>query len=298
MHTAKEDAYYLTHQVPTDVKKCRIADYCKDLFLTYPSKTSIKKAIKKNLVLVDGKIATTAHWIQGGETISIKVPERQGVKILDLSLNILYEDDYIAAIDKPAGLLVSGHQRITLANALPQNLKKSQALDACTPWPVHRLDYGTTGVLLVAKTSTSLRALSEQFASSDIKKTYHAIVMGAIPKFGEIKTPIDSKPSHTTFKLIRSLSSDRFERLNLVSLKPNTGRRHQLRKHMAEIGHPILGDQQYGQPDRILKGHGIYLHASRVNFKHPVTAKSIEIDSPIPKKFSQLLNNPKGHESS
>lgn len=297
MHAQNHKAQHLTHQVPDEVKKIRIADYAKDLFLAYPSKSAVKKAIKKKSLLINDRIATTADWIQGGETICFILRDTEPKKSLDLPLDIIYEDAQVAAINKPAGLLVSGNQFINLANALPKNLKKSQEDGACTPWPVHRLDYGTTGVLLVAKTSTAIRSLSEQFASQKIDKTYQAIVIGSMAKKGKVENTIDDKPSLTYFEVDRSVHSDRFEELNLVVLKPRTGRRHQLRKHMAQIGHPILGDQQYGNDGQILKGHGIYLHACEVIFTHPTSGLPVKIESPLPKKFTQLLNNPKGYAS-
>lgn len=203
----------------------------------------------------------------------------------------MFEDEHLAVIHKPAGILVSGNGFKTIAHALPQNLKSSSLPDACQPQPVHRLDYATTGALLVGKTSSGIRDLNDSFARTEITKTYYAVTIGEMPKRGAIDSPIDDKPSMSQYQGIEAVSSPRFGKLNLVELKPKTGRRHQLRKHLAGIGNPILGDATYGIPGLILKGKGLYLHAFSLKFIHPHTGQKLCIQDDLPQKFRKIFSS-------
>ena len=196
----------------------------------------------------------------------------------------------MAAIHKPAGIEVSGNKFKTIANALPQNLQPSSLPDATTPQPVHRLDYATTGIVLVGKTSSSIRALNKMFEDKTIAKTYYAVTIGKMEKNGTITSEIDGKPSHSDYKVIESVPSERFGTLNLVELDPKTGRRHQLRKHMLSLGSPILGDKEYALEGLILKGKGLYLHAYSLEFEHPFTKEIIRIADELPEKFGKIFS--------
>lgn len=210
-------------------------------------------------------------------------------------LKVIFEDDHLAIIHKPAGILVSGNNFKTIANALPQNLNESNLEDATIPQPVHRLDYGTTGVLLVGKTASSIRALNKLFEDKEIKKTYYAITIGKMKKMngieGIINSEIDEKEAISHYKIVKSVESERFEFLNLVKLTPQTGRRHQLRKHLSSIGNPILGDREYGIENLILNGKGIYLHAYSLSFFHPFTKEFIFVEDELPQKFLKIVNS-------
>jgi len=282
----------IDHIVPKLAEPIRLQDYAKDIFLYAPTKTAIKKAMKRGLLLVDSQATQEGIWIKGGETISLLIEESKPLtKELNLNLEVIYEDDSLAVINKPAGILVSGNKFVTIANGLKQNLTPSKEKDACSPQLIHRLDYGTTGVLLAAKTASALRNLSRQFQNSQVEKTYLAISIGKFStKANTIDEAIDDKPSISEYEVIEEVDSKRFETLSLVRLKPRTGRRHQLRKHLSSIGHPILGDQTYGLPDKILKGKGIYLHASELTFNHPQTQTKVKIESRIPKKFTKIFD--------
>ncbi len=212
-------------------------------------------------------------------------------KKLILKLEVLFEDEHLAVIHKPAGILVSGNSFKTVANALAQNIKKSNLPDATTPQPVHRLDYATTGILMVGKTSSSIRALNKMFEDKKVKKTYAAITIGEMDIGGKITTKIDGKKSQSKYILIASVPSKRFGKLNLVKLKPKTGRRHQLRKHLSSIGNPILGDKDYGIEDLILKGKGLYLHAYSLKFKHPFTKEIVHLKAGLLQKFKKIFIN-------
>jgi 23S rRNA pseudouridine1911/1915/1917 synthase len=280
-----------THIVPHQKNPIRIQEYAVGIFKTVATKSAIKKAIKKELILVNDEPTSTAKIIIGEEKITlIDHGEKSTQKQLILKLSVLYEDDYLAVIEKPAGILVSGNKFKTIDNALQQNLQRSIQSDAVRPRPVHRLDYPTTGLLLIGKTSSSILALNQLFENKKIEKIYHAITIGKLEPEGRIQFEVDEKQSESIYKVIATVSSKRFSKLNLVKLSPKTGRRHQLRKHLSAIGNPILGDQEYGKEELILKGKGLYLHASRLDFIHPFTMEHLEINSPIPLKFKKIFD--------
>ncbi|TDT44889.1 23S rRNA pseudouridine1911/1915/1917 synthase [Maribacter spongiicola] len=281
-----------THSVPEEISPLRLQEYGVGIFQRISTKSALKKAIKKELVLVDGIVATTATMIVGGESIVYLHPSENRKKTrLILNLDVIYEDEYLAVINKPAGILVSGNGFKTVANALPQNLKKSFAVDAVSPQPVHRLDYATTGMLLVGKTSSSIMKLNQLFEHKEIEKIYYAVTIGGMDADGSINSDIDGKPSKSSFKVLKSIVSERFICLNLVKLSPHTGRRHQLRKHMLSIGNPILGDATYFLEGLQLKGKGLYLHAKSLRFQHPITNEEIRISSNLPKSFKKLFTD-------
>jgi 23S rRNA pseudouridine1911/1915/1917 synthase len=192
-------------------------------------------------------------------------------------------------IDKPAGILVSGNSFKTIANTLAQNIIGSNLPDATTPQPVHRLDFATTGVLLIGKTSSSIRALNKIFENRTIKKTYYAVTIGEMNDGGKITSEVDGKKSQSNYTLCESVSSEKYGKLNLVQLEPKTGRRHQLRKHLSNIGNPILGDAAYGIENLILKGKGLYLHASSLKFIHPFTNEEVHIKGEFPQRFKKIF---------
>lgn len=271
-------------------KSIRFQEYAVGIFKTAPTKSAIKKSIKRDLIFIDGILATTSKYIYGGEKIELF--EREGsnnFERLNLDLEVLFEDEYLAIIYKPAGILVSGNKFVTIANALFQNLKKSNLEDAVKPQPIHRLDYPTSGVLLVGKTSSAIQKLSELFKKKEIQKTYFAISVGKMCTGGIINFSIDNKKATTKFEVLESVVSKRFDSLNLVKLHPKTGRKHQIRKHLSAIGHQILGDKNYGNYELILKGKGLYLHASTLEFLHPYTKEKITITKENPKKFKKIF---------
>jgi len=202
---------------------------------------------------------------------------------------VIFEDDHLAVIHKPAGILVSGNRFKTIANALEQNIQSSTLPDAVMPQPVHRLDYPTTGILLIGKTSSSIRALNKLFENKLITKTYYAIVIGDINNKGIIDTPIDNKTALTNYIKLRTVTSKRFGQLHLVKLNPQTGRRHQLRRHLADQGNPILGDQKHGFDNLILYGKGLYLHAYSLDFCHPFTKEKMNIKDESFKQFNSIF---------
>jgi 23S rRNA pseudouridine1911/1915/1917 synthase len=279
-----------THISKKNTSLVRLQEYGVGVFQQISTKSALKKAIKKKLLFVNGSLATTATLIAGGEVIEYHHPTEKETKTrLILKLEVIFEDEYIAVINKPAGILVSGNGFKTVANALAQNLKKSSATDAVSPQPCHRLDYATTGLLLVGKTSSAITKLNQLFEYKEIEKIYYAVTMGSMKEAGDINLPIDDKPASSSFEVLRSVVSERFSFLNLVKLSPHTGRRHQLRKHLLSIGNPILGDATYFLEGLQLKGKGLYLNANSLRFQHPVTNEEMYIESKLPKRFTKLF---------
>jgi len=279
-----------THIVPNRSSPIRLQEYGVGIFIAALTKSALKKVLKKKLITVNDVIATSATLINGGERIILTTPKEVSPnKKLVFRLKVLFEDDYLAIIHKPAGILISGNSFKTIANALTQNIQPSNLPDATKPQPVHRLDFATTGVLLVGKTSSSIRALNKMFEDKKIEKTYYAVTIGEMNDQGKITSEIDGKKSQSDYKLFESVSSKRFGKLNLVKLIPQTGRRHQLRKHLSSTGFPILGDKEYGIENLILNGKGLYLHAYSLDFIHPFTNKKIYLKDELPKRFKKLF---------
>lgn len=281
-----------THIVPEEVIPMRMQEYGVGIFREFPTKSALKKALKKQYITVNGKLASTATMITGGENIRLVVPPAKvTTKKLVFPLEVLFEDEHLALVYKPAGIVVSGNSFKTIANALPQNLEPSKLPDAATPRPVHRLDLATTGILLAGKTGSAIRALNRLFEDKQVEKTYYAVCIAEMSSFGTISTPVDGKSALTEYRVLEKVVSERFGYLNLVELKPQTGRRHQLRKHLSGLGNPILGDKEYGLENLILKGKGLYLHAGSLRFEHPFTGESLNIQTVLPKKFRKIFGS-------
>lgn len=271
----------------------RLSDYLPGKLQSYPLKKGIKKAIKKKLILVNKASKSTGWFLKGGEIIEVLEDRSQINKpVYPLNFSVIFEDDHLAIIDKPPGVLVAGNSFFTIENATRFNLKISSEIDALLrPSPAHRLDFPTVGLLIIAKTQSALIELKSAFENQTILKTYHAICIGTIPSEGKVELPIDEKKAITQFKVLESFPSPRFGQLNWIELKPKTGRKHQLRRHLAQIGHPILGDPQYCPKDLILKKKGLYLQAQKLGLNHPFSGEWLELELPLPLKFEKVINN-------
>lgn len=279
-----------THTVPPDTNAIRLSDYAVGIFRIITTRKGIKKAIKKGCVCIDGLPANTGRWVQPGQVIQLMEPETKPVKVFKLHLDIIFEDQYMAVVNKPAGIVVSGNQYRTIQNALTFNLKTSTVEDALScPMPAHRLDHATSGLLLVAKTRKARVALGRQFENKEIKKKYQAIAIGKLPAVGTIDIPIEGKAAHTRFDVDRIVQSLKNSYLTLVNLYPATGRTHQLRIHLAKSGWPILGDKLYGEKGMILKHKGLFLTAVGLSFAHPITKELLMINKDAPAKFDLLM---------
>lgn len=285
----------IKHIVPANYNKHeRITDYAKGIFAMLPTKSSVKKAIKKDLLLINNEKCTTANYIKSGQIIELISQNVLSHKIFRLKLEVIYEDDFIAIINKPAGFSVSGNKFKTIANALSFNLKKSEQEDALPkPIPVHRLDNQTSGLLIIAKTKQARIILGKQFEKKEIEKKYYAVVIGKTPLKGNISIPIEGKASFSIFELIKTEESLRNGFLSLIKLSPKTGRTHQLRIHCEASGFPILGDKLYNANKVVFKGKGLFLSSTELSFSHPITNKFLEFAIPIPNKFTSIMEREK-----
>jgi len=279
-----------THRVPEGVEDVRLSDYLRTAFPALPSRKAASKILKRGAIKRDGKIAHSGDWVTAGqilEWIELPLPTP---KTYHLPLKILFEDDELAVIHKPAGIEVSGNKFKTIENALAGNLTKSPRSDALAwPRPVHRLDFSTSGVLLIAKTTHVQVFLGQQFEARSIQKRYCAIVSGALNGEGVVEIPINGMAAQSEYRAIKIVPSLRSGHLTQVELSPVTGRTHQLRIHMAALGHPIVGDQKYGQPGNVLKGKGLFLAAVELQFPHPTHGAMQTVSIDVPHKFTALL---------
>jgi len=279
-----------TYFVPVEISEIRLLDlllqYGDNLFDKIPSRNYAKKVIKRGEILVNGNEATTGLWIRGGEKIELLQSDQKPLKVFPLKLDVIFEDEYLAVINKPAGIVVSGNKYHTIENALMHNLTASSMNDALIqPRAAHRLDALTAGLLIIAKTRSVRQKLGEMFAAKDIEKTYHAIVIGNTPEKDYIDTPINGQTAISHYIKIAQVHSLKCEWLSLLELKLETGRTHQLRIHLSEHGFPILGDKLYGNKNTIFKGKGLFLCAVKLEFIHPVTNENIELGITAPNKF-------------
>lgn len=269
------------HVVPSS-SQMRLSDYAVAKFESLPSRKSVKKAIKRGLLLVNGEVSETGHWVKEGEILTV-IADETVRPIYERSIEILFEDDHLAAVQKPADLPVSGNSFRTLQNALSFNLVASSQKDALTvPRPVHRLDRLTGGVILIAKTLSAAAHLGSQFENRTVVKTYLAWVSGTIETAMVFENPIEEKEAITGIEPVRKLSHRRFAELTLVEAKPKTGRRNQIRIHLSDAGCPILGDMKFSG---LKSGKGLFLFAKKISFVHPFSNEKLEIEAQVPKKF-------------
>ena len=278
------------HIVPDGIESVRFSDYAIEIFTIIPSRNGIKKAIKRGDFLVDGVKAETGTWVKPGQLITLNESDAER-PVYRMLIPVVYEDNFIAVLNKPAGITVSGNRFKTVENTLPYNLINSSAEDALKrPGPVHRLDSPTSGLLLVAKTKQAQINLGNQFESKYIQKRYRAVVAGEIKSPGRISTDIDGRSSETEYTPLKSVRSIKNGHVTLVDLFPGTGRTHQLRRHMAESGHPIVGDKLYGESGNLFRGKGLFLAAVELSFTHPVNGTLLNLTIEDPEKFGTFMD--------
>ncbi len=282
------------HIVTTDSKSIRLSNYGPGIFPGLPTRSAFKKAIKKGEILVNNQDGTTGHIVKPGEEISWNATDQKPVKLYHIDLDVMYEDKTMAVVNKPAGVVVSGNQFRTLENALPLHLMPSSHKDAlASPKAIHRLDAPTSGLIIIAKTAASRVKLSRQMERKEIHKTYQVVVIGETQTSWSSENPVDEKPARTLFKKIMAVPSLRSGTLTLLEAKPLTGRTHQIRKHLSEAGTPVLGDKIYGKEGQILKGKGLFLCATRLEFLHPFSHEQISIEIETPPKFGKFMQGEK-----
>lgn len=261
-----------SHVVEEVVEK-RLSDYCVGIFDSISSRKGIKKAIKKGWIFIDGRSGQSGDWVKKGMRIELIIP-RVERSILDskIEVPIVYEDEYLAVLDKPRGLLVSGYQKNTLKEYLPTLLKRSSQPDALQfPEPIHRLDRETSGVLLIGKTRKVTALLNQAFEARKVEKKYQARVHGEFPLRSRIQLPIRGKSALTVARKIESNGNR-----SLLEVQIETGRKHQIRIHLSGVGHPVVGDQKYGRKGEKMKI--MSLRAVSLRFVHPVSQQMMHLE--------------------
>ncbi len=279
------------------------------------SRSQIQKLIRSGLVTVDARIAAKAGEEIAADSRVQATLEKESLNAdpEDIPLKVLYEDDDLAVVDKPAGMVThtgAGIAHGTLVNALLHHFSQlSLAGGEGRPGIVHRLDKNTSGVILVAKNDDAHRSMSAAFKGRLIHKTYLALVHGRVEKMeGEISAPI-GRDSVRRFRmrtggaasreaLTRYRILCRYSTFTLLEVSPQTGRTHQIRVHLASLGHPIVGDVTYGAPGRLgIKGwerttlSRTFLHASSLEFQHPRTGRPMHLGAPLPAELDIFLRN-------
>lgn len=275
-----------THIVTQLTVRIRIQEYGPLVFKTLPTRSSLKKAIKKKLVKIDSRTANTSDFVEIGQTLEVFQEDTER-KSFNLKLKTLFEDSHFAVIDKPSGYPTSGNYFKTIENALESNLETSLEVDALQkPMPVHRLDNPTSGVLIIAKTKRAQVSLNKQFQLQEIKKTYLAILKDTPPSATTFTKPIEGKTAVSHLKSLEIIEKKEGY-FSLVHLTPETGRTHQLRIHCAQAGFPIVGDTLYGSPSLNL---AMMLHAFQIELNHPITGLKQVVTAETPKRFKKFLN--------
>lgn len=270
------------------------------------SRSFAAKLCEDGKVNVDGKSVDKKHKLKGGETIVIDVPDPETVEVAaeNIELDIVYEDDDVIVVNKPQGMCVHpapGNESGTLVNALMYHCgdKLSAINGVIRPGIVHRIDKDTSGLLIVAKNNEAHLFLSEQLKERKALRKYYALVNGNIREDeGTIDKPIARHPNDrkkmavvyggreavTHFKVL-----ERYNGYTLVECTLETGRTHQIRVHMASIGHSIVGDKVYGIKKEKIRTNGQLLHAKTIGFIHPKTGEEMRFTSNLPKHFLEIL---------
>ncbi len=274
------------------------------------SRSRIQDLIRSGHILLNGRSAKPSQKLSPGLEIRIDPPAPVDTRLLPeaIPLDILYEDADLVVLNKPAGLVVhpaAGHASGTLVNALLAHCPDLTGIGGeKRPGIVHRLDRDTTGVMVAAKNELALRGLMNQFRHRQVAKEYLALVWGHVsPPAGRTETligrssrdrkkmsatPSSGRPAITVYRTVET-----FAAVSLVSVAIETGRTHQIRVHMAFLGHPVVGDAQYGRPRRDALPVPVpdrqMLHARRLGLKHPRTGETLNFEAPLPVDMRDLL---------
>jgi 23S rRNA pseudouridine1911/1915/1917 synthase len=268
------------------------------------TRSRVQKLIEGGFVAVAGLRAKAALRLEAGQAVRVDVPPATegAAQAEPIALDVLYEDSDLLAVNKPPGMTVHpspGHPRATLVNAILAHCHDLSGVGGVLrPGIVHRLDRDTSGVILVAKNDAAHHALARQLKARTVEKTYVALVEGTPrPSEGVIDAPIARDPrnrqrmavveggreSVTAYRVV-----ERFPGYALLEARPKTGRTHQIRVHLAAIGHPIIGDRLYGKPSPLVGRQ--FLHAKCIAFEHPRTGERMELEAPLPEDLSAALD--------
>ena len=292
--------------VPEKSSGLRIDKFLTEICPDY-TRSFLQKLLKSELVEVNGKPVKSSYKTAAGDTVTFEVPEAVEAEITaqEMPLDILYEDEDVILINKPKGMVVhpaAGHYEGTLVNGLMHHCREqlSGINGVMRPGIVHRIDMDTTGVLIVCKNDLAHNSIAEQLKVHSITRKYYAVVFGSLKDDeGTIHAPIGRHPNDRKKMSINSKNGkdavthykvlERFHGYTLVECRLETGRTHQIRVHMASIGHPLLGDQVYGPAKQPFRLQGQTLHAGVLGFLHPRTGEYMEFSAPLPKYFDELL---------
>lgn len=289
-------------QVKVEIGGVRLDKAVADL--TPLSRSHANEQIKNGQILVNGQVKKAKYAVKAGDVITYELLEPEALEYVaeNLPLDIVYQDEDVAVVNKAQGMVVhpsAGHTSGTLVNALMYHIKDLSSINGVLrPGIVHRIDKDTSGLLMIAKNDDAHIKLAEELKDKKSLRKYWAIVHGNLPNDrGVIEAPIGrsekdrkkqavtakGKPAVTRFRVL-----ERFGNYTLVELQLETGRTHQIRVHMAYIGHPVAGDEVYG-PRKTLKGHGQFLHARTLGFTHPKTGEVMEFTAEAPAIFQETL---------
>jgi 23S rRNA pseudouridine1911/1915/1917 synthase len=292
--------------VPTDYAGLRL-DAALARLCPEHSRSRLQSWLRQGWVTVDGAAADPKRKVWGGERVALAV-EPEGDAVADrpeaIALSVVFEDEYLVVIDKPAGLVVhpgSGNRTGTMMNALLHHAPQLAAIPRAGI--VHRLDKDTSGLLVVAKTLAAQTDLVRQLQARTVKRHYLALVHGALAKDGTVDAPVGRHPVHRTKMAVVERGREarthyavrqRFARATLLECRLETGRTHQIRVHMAAVGHPLVGDPAYGKRRsgdvRLDAFPRQALHAWRLALVHPATGAQIAWESPLPADMAALLD--------
>ena len=292
-------------QLQVDVSGQRLDRYLTDA-LPGLSRSQIQRLIREGQVILNGQAAKPNTLVESGMLAVVRVPASPDDEVLpqDMALDVIYEDDDLVAISKPAGMVVHpahGHREGTLVNALLARYPTLAVGDAGRQGIVHRLDRDTSGLIVVAKTDKALQHLREQFKQRKVKKTYLALVHGRPPSAdGIVEAPVGRNPrqrkrmavlaggraARTAFHLMEDLNE-----YSLLTVSPETGRTHQIRVHLAWVGMPVVGDRVYGRRRNHLGLRRQFLHAWRLSFERPGGKGRLDLESPLPPDLRQVLRD-------
>lgn len=270
------------------------------------SRSYIQGMIEKGGVLVNGSIRKSNYPVREGDAVSVTIPEPEelGVKPEKIPLEILYEDSDLVVVNKKQGMVVhpaSGVYSGTLVNALLEHCTDLSGINGVLrPGIVHRIDKDTSGILVIAKNDHAHNILAEQLKEHSMTRVYYALVEGIVKQDeGVVDAPLgrhpvekikmavvrDGRHAVTHYRVIK-----RYKAQTLVECVLETGRTHQIRVHLAHIGHPVVGDPVYGHKKQRFKLEGQLLHAKKLGFIHPSTKEYVEFESPLPEYFQKVLN--------
>lgn len=279
------------------------------------SRSMIQKLLQENKITVNGNNVKASYKVQNGDKIQIEIEAPKEVKIEaeDIPVEVIYEDEDIIVVNKPKGLVVhpaNGNPDGTLVNAIMAICKDSLSGigGKLRPGIVHRLDKDTSGLLIVAKNDKAHIEMSEQIKNRKVKKTYIALVRGTIAENeATINMPIGrstrdrkkmavdkkGKEAITHFKVLNRYTTSKAS-YTLLEVEIETGRTHQIRVHMAEIGHPVIGDAVYSNGRNEFGVQGQCLHAKKLEFTHPITGKEMKLEAPMPEYFNNIIKELEG----